>query len=145
MKIQELIVEKSTSISEAPKIPGFLAGVKTGLDKGISSLWSNDSQTNNPKTSDSSKNSLSPQSKLHIDKIKASVMPNITGRSAGVVSVKIETKPDGTIVSSQLIKSSGDADWDNSVLQGIDKTKVLPTDINGRIPSSIKLKIGESI
>ena len=72
-------------------------------------------------------------------------MPNITGRSAGVVSVKIETEPDGTIVSSQLIKSSGDADWDNSVLQGIDKTKVLPTDINGRIPSSIKLKIGESI
>ena len=58
MKIQELIVEKSTSISEAPKIPGFLAGIKTGLDKGISSLWSNDSQTNNPKTSDSSKNSL---------------------------------------------------------------------------------------
>ena len=145
MKIQELIVEKSTSISEAPKVPGFLAGVKTGLNKGVSSLWSKDDVTSNPKTSDSSKNSLSSQSKLHIDKIKASIMPNIIGRSVGVVSVKIETEPNGTIVSSQLIKSSGDSDWDNAVLQGIDKTKVLPTDINGRIPSSIKLKIGESI
>ena len=146
MKIRELIAGKSTGISEAPTGQGFLAGLKTGLEKGVSSLWSNDSSTtSNPKISSPSKNSPSPQSKLHIDKIKASIMPNITGTSVGVVSVKIETEPNGTIVSSQLIKSSGDSDWDNAVLQGIDKTKVLPTDINGRIPSSIKLKIGESI
>ena len=146
MKILELIVEKTTSISEAPTGQGFLAGLKTGLDKGVSSLWSNDSSTtSNPKISSPSKNSPSPQSKLHIDKIKASIMPNITGTSVGVVSVKIETEPDGTIVSSQLIKSSGNSDWDNAVLQGIDKTQKLPTDNIGRMPPSIKINIGESI
>ena len=146
MKILELIVEKTTSISEAPTGQGFLAGLKTGLEKGVSSLWSNDSSTtSNSKISSPSKNSLSPQSKLHIDKIKASIMPNITGTSVGVVSVKIETEPDGTIVSSQLIKSSGNSDWDNAVLQGIDKTQKLPTDNLGRMPPSIKINIGESI
>ena len=146
MKILELIVEKTTSISEAPTGQGFLAGLKTGLEKGVSSLWSNDSSTtSNSKISSPSKNSLSPQSKLHIDKIKASIMPNITGTGVGVVSVKIETEPDGTIVSSQLIKSSGNSDWDNSVLQGIDKTQKLPTDNIGRMPPSIKINIGESI
>lgn len=146
MKIQELIVRKSTGINEAPSGQGFLAGLKTGLDQGVSSLWSNNSSTaSDPKTSDSSKNSPLPQSKLHIDKIKASIMPNITGTGVGVVSVEIQTEPDGTIVSREIIKSSGNSDWDNAVLQGIDKTQKLPTDNIGRMPPSIKINIGESI
>ena len=74
-------------------------------------------------------------------RIRARIKPNITfaddvlGNPAAEVEVRCA--PDGTIVSRKLVKSSGNAGWDNAVLKAIDKTEVLPRDTDGRVPSPI--------
>ena len=52
-------------------------------------------------------------------------------------SVEVRCAPDGTIVGKKLIKSSGNAAWDNAVLKAIDKTEVLPRDTDGRVHSPL--------
>jgi colicin import membrane protein len=73
-------------------------------------------------------------------RVRARVRPNIVfsddvpGNPEAVVNVRLA--PDGTIVSKRLLKSSGHAGWDNAVLRALDKTEVLPRDVDGRVPPS---------
>jgi colicin import membrane protein len=144
MKIRELIAEKSASISEASRGQGFLAGLKRGLANPYDTLnpfsgsKNNDSPSNTKRKEPS--NTTSPSS-AYQEKIKASVMSNVSEQpNAGPVSVQIKSRPDGMILKKQLIRSSGDPDWDNAILQGIDKTEKLPTDIDGRTPTTMVVK-----
>ena len=147
MKIRELIVEKSTTISEAPRRDGFLAGLERGLANPYDTLnpfsgsKNSDSTSNttaNTKRKASSDTKLPSLSSTYTEKIKASVMSNVSEQpNAGPVSVKIKSRPDGTVLAKQLIRSSGDPDWDNAILQAIDKTEKLPTDIDGRTPTTM--------
>ena len=141
MKIRELIVEKSTTISEAPRGQGFLAGLKRGLANPYDTLNPFSSSKNSDSTSNtkSKPSSTTPSlSSSYKEKIKASVMSNASEQpNAGPVSVKIKSRPDGKILAKQLIRSSGDPDWDNAILQAIDKTEKLPTDIDGRTPTTM--------
>ncbi|BCO26908.1 hypothetical protein MIZ03_1794 [Rhodoferax lithotrophicus] len=41
---------------------------------------------------------------------------------------------DGTIISTKLLKSSGNKAWDDAVQKALDKTKVLPRDTDGSVP-----------
>lgn len=70
--------------------------------------------------------------------IQARVRPNIvfTEEMAGNPTARIEVRasPDGTIISSKLLKSSGVPTWDEAVLRAIDKTVILPRDVDGRVP-----------
>ena len=74
-------------------------------------------------------------------RIRGKVKPNIvfteelTSNSAAEVEVRCS--PDGTIVGRKLIKSSGNKAWDEAVLKAIDKTEVLPRDVDGRIFPSL--------
>ena len=72
-------------------------------------------------------------------RVRARVKPNIvfTENIAGnpTAEVEVRTSPDGTIVARKLVKSSGIAAWDDAVLKAIDKTEVLPRDVDGRVPS----------
>jgi colicin import membrane protein len=74
-------------------------------------------------------------------RIKARIKPNIvlTSTVAGNPAATIEVKvaPDGTIVGRKLITSSGSGTWDETVLRAIDKTEVLPKDVDGRVPPTI--------
>lgn len=76
-------------------------------------------------------------------RIRARVKPNIVyveeiaGNPAAEVTVL--TSPDGTIVGRTLVRSSGVASWDEAVLKAIDKTQVLPRDVDGTVPSSLTL------
>ena len=144
MKIRELIVEKSTTISEAPRGQGFLAGLKRGLANPYDTLNPFSSSKNSDSTSNtkSKPSSTTPSlSSSYKEKIKASVMSNASEQpNAGPVSVKIKSRPDGKILAKQLIRSSGDPDWDNAILQAIDKTEKLPTDIDGRTPTTMVMK-----
>ena len=144
MKIRELIVEKSTTISEAPNGQGFLAGLKRGLANPYDTLFKGDNKDDvspNTKRKASSDTKLPSLSSAYTEKIKASVMSNASEQpNAGPVSVKIKSRPDGTILAKQLIRSSGDPDWDNAILQAIDKTEKLPTDIDGRTPTTMVMK-----
>jgi colicin import membrane protein len=50
--------------------------------------------------------------------------------------IQIQTSPDGTIVGTpRLVKSSGNAAWDDAALRAVQKTEVMPRDVDGRVPS----------
>jgi len=74
-------------------------------------------------------------------RIKARIKPNIvfTDDPAGnpLAEVELKLAPDGTIVSQKLIKPSGLKEWDEAVQRAIDRTQVLPRDIDGRVPSTM--------
>ena len=137
MKIRELIVEQSIGISEAPTGQGFLSGLKRGL----TNPWQfggDDTDTVPSNTKRKVSSSTTSISSNYMEKIKASVMPNVAEQpSAGPVSVQLKSRPDGIIISKQITRSSGDPDWDNAILQGIEKTGKLPTDIDGRTPTTM--------
>ena len=76
-------------------------------------------------------------------RIIAKVKPNIvltdsvppTSRAV----VEVRAAPDGTIVGRRLVKSSGNKEWDDAVLRAIDRTEVLPRDVDGRVPSPMEI------
>ena len=76
-------------------------------------------------------------------RIKARVRPNIVfgDQVAGNPTAEVEVRaaPDGTIIGRRLVKSSGISSWDDAVLRAIDKTAVLPRDVDGRVPSTLLL------
>ena len=76
-------------------------------------------------------------------RLKARIRPNIVfaDEVAGNPSAEVEVRAaaDGTILGRKLVKSSGVAAWDNAVLRAIDKTEVLPRDVDGRVPASLLL------
>ncbi|MHB1124220.1 MAG: cell envelope integrity protein TolA [Ramlibacter sp.] len=74
-------------------------------------------------------------------RIRARVKPNIvfTDDIPGNPTAEIEVRmaPDGTITSKRVVKSSGVSSWDAAVLRALDKTEVLPRDIDGRVHSPL--------
>ncbi len=74
-------------------------------------------------------------------RIRARVRPNIvfTDDVAGnpMAEVEVQMAPDGTITSRRLVKSSGLRSWDEAVLRALDRTEVLPRDVDGRVHSPL--------
>lgn len=74
-------------------------------------------------------------------KIRASIKPNVVFVDEVVgnpmAEVEVKTAPEGTIIGSRLLKSSGDKSWDEAVLRAIEKTGKLPRDVDGRVPTSL--------
>lgn len=74
-------------------------------------------------------------------RIRARIKPNIVFADEIIgnptAEVEVRTAPEGTIISRKLLKTSGDKAWDEAVLKAIDKTEVLPRDVDGRIPSPL--------
>jgi len=73
------------------------------------------------------------------DKVRAVVYSNLvfidTIQGSPVAEVEVRTTPDGTITGRRLVKSSGLKAWDEAVLRAIDKTRTMPRDTDGRVPS----------
>lgn len=76
-------------------------------------------------------------------RIKARIRPNIVflDKVTGDPTAEVEVRAaaDGTIVGRKLLKSSGVAAYDEAVLRAIDKTEVLPRDVDGRVPPALLL------
>ena len=76
-------------------------------------------------------------------RIKAYIKPNIVqldsidGNPRAVVEVRCA--PDGTIIGRRLTHSSGNRDWDETVLRAIDRTGKLPRDVDGTIPPTMEI------
>jgi len=74
-------------------------------------------------------------------RIRARIKPNIVFTDEIIgnpqAEVEVRTSPDGTIIGRKLTKPSGDKSWDDAVLKAIDKTEVLPRDVDGRVPPSL--------
>ncbi|MFM1907742.1 MAG: hypothetical protein RLZZ591_1419 [Pseudomonadota bacterium] len=74
-------------------------------------------------------------------RLRARIKPNIvfTDDIPGnpTADVEVRTAPDGTIIGRKLDKSSGNPAWDQAVLKAIDKTEVLPRDVDGTVPPKL--------
>ena len=70
-----------------------------------------------------------------VKKVKPLIVFNpesISGNPAAVIQVSLA--PDGAILSTQLLTSSGNAGWDRAVLLALTRAESLPKDDNGKIP-----------
>lgn len=74
-------------------------------------------------------------------RIKARIRPNIvlidpvSGNPQAEAELRVA--PDGSIVGRRLTQPSGNSAWDEAVLRAIDRTGMLPRDVDGRVPSRI--------
>lgn len=76
-------------------------------------------------------------------RIMARIKPNIVFNDAldgnPIATVEVRLAPDGTIVAKRLVKSSGVKSWDDAVLRAIERTEVLPRDVDGRVPPPFQI------
>ncbi len=76
-------------------------------------------------------------------RVSATVKPNIVfiedTQDNPEALVEVRVAPDGTIVGRKLKKSSGNKAWDDAVLKAIDKTAVLPRDVDGTVPPLLEI------
>ncbi len=74
-------------------------------------------------------------------RIVAAVRPNIVftdnPSDNPTAEVEVRTLPDGTVASRRIVQSSGLPSWDDAVLKALDRTKRLPPDRDGRVPSTL--------
>jgi len=74
-------------------------------------------------------------------RIVAAVRPNIyfidEVASNPRADVEVRCGSDGTIISSRLVKSSGNREWDDAVLRALERTGKLPRDEDGRVPPNM--------
>ena len=95
-----------------------------------------------PTDTGSAQRSAGPSSS-YAGRVKARVKPNILFTddlpSNPTAEVEVRAGPDGTILGRRLVKSSGVKEWDDAVLRAIDRTEVLPRDVDGRVPSPLVL------
>ncbi|MDE2370937.1 MAG: cell envelope integrity protein TolA [Burkholderiales bacterium] len=57
-----------------------------------------------------------------------------------VTRVEVSAAPSGTIIARRVVASSGYKDWDDAVLQAIDKVGRLPPDTDGRVPPKLTIE-----
>jgi colicin import membrane protein len=92
--------------------------------------------TGGPTDTGAALNSSGP-SASYAGRIMARIKPNIVltepvdGNPTATVEVRLA--PDGTIIGSRLLKSSGVKAWDDAVLRAIERTEILPRDVDGRV------------
>ena len=70
-----------------------------------------------------------------VKKVKPLIVFNpesISGNPATVV--KVDLAPDGAILSTSILSSSGNTGWDRAVLLALTRAESLPKDDNGKIP-----------
>jgi colicin import membrane protein len=97
-----------------------------------------------PETSTGSAARDAGPSASYAGRIIARIKPNIyltsdvPGNPLAVVDVRCAS--DGTIVGHTLVKSSGSKDWDEAVMRAVERTGVLPRDVDGRVPSPMRLE-----
>lgn len=76
-------------------------------------------------------------------RVSAIVKPNIVftedPADNPIALVEVRVAPDGTIVGRKLLKSSGNKAWDDAVLKAIDKTALLPRDVDGSVPPLLEI------
>ena len=62
---------------------------------------------------------------------------DVPGNPTTVVEVRLA--PDGTIIGKRVTKASGVRSWDDAVMRALDRTEVLPLDVDGRVHTPMEL------
>ena len=72
--------------------------------------------------------------------VRAAIRPNVvfTEDIVGNPMAKVEVRLtlDGTVISQRLVQSSGNKAWDQAAVNAIIRTRVMPRDVDGRIPDT---------
>jgi TonB family protein len=84
-------------------------------------------------------------SATYLGKLRAKVKPNIVFSDTQLLSVvgnpaaevEVTCSPSGQIIGAKLSVSSGNAAWDQAVLNAVEKTGSLPRDESGNVPNKI--------
>ena len=75
--------------------------------------------------------------------LRAAIRPNVvfTEEIVGnpMATVEVRVNSDGSIISQRLVKSSGNKSWDDAAVNAIIRTRVMPRDVDGRMPDTILL------
>ena len=99
--------------------------------------------TGRPDSTGTAQRSSGP-SDSYAGRVQARVRPHIvfTDDISGNPKAEVEVRmaPDGTITSRRLVKSSGVRSWDEAVLRALDRTEVLPRDVDGRIHTPLTIE-----
>lgn len=72
---------------------------------------------------------------------RAAVIPNVVFIEAfdgnPLAKVEVRLQSDGTIISSRVVQPSGNDNWDKAVLNAVIRTRVMPKDVDGKLPDTI--------
>ena len=102
--------------------------------------WGRPPATGDARATGAAQQSAGP-SASYAGRIKAAIKPKIVFAdeltSNPTAEVEVRAGPDGTILGRRLIKSSNVKEWDDAVLRAIDRTEVLPRDVDGRVPPAL--------
>lgn len=132
-------LEKKKAEQEKAQQERLEAERKKNLDRMMGQLGG----TGAPNSTGTAAQSAGP-SAGYAGRIVARVKPNIvfTDPIAGdpVAVVEVKVAPDGTIIGRRVTKASGQKEWDDAVLRAIDRTEVLPRDVDGRVPPTIEIR-----
>jgi colicin import membrane protein len=114
-----------------------LAELEQARERRLERLMAQAGATGDPSSTGTALRSAGP-SAGYAGRIKARIKPNIvfTENPAGnpIAEVEVKLAPDGTIVSHTLSRPSGSREWDEAVLRAIERTQVLPRDVDGTVP-----------
>ncbi len=75
-------------------------------------------------------------SQAYVAKLVRAIRQNVKVTVNGNPEAEVEVRAaaGGSIIARRLVKTSGNAVWDDAVLRAIDRTASLPRDENGRVP-----------
>ena len=136
---KERLEQEKAAKEKADKEAAKLAALR---DQQIKRMQGMAGATGEPGATGTAARSSGPSSS-YAGRIMARIKPNIvftdTIDGNPVATVEVKLAPDGTIVARKLVKSSGVKSWDDAVLRAIDRTEVLPRDIDGRVPPPFQI------
>jgi len=91
------------------------------------------------------KPSSSSYSQSYLNRVISRIKPNIVIPDSlegnPTSEIELQLSPLGEILSYKILISSGYATWDDAVIKAIEKTEILPKDVDGKTPKKIILKI----
>lgn len=107
---------------------------------------SNDVRKNNLDSMSSQGNNSTPASSSYSNRVKSRILPNVVYSGQNPTSptvVEIRASADGSILSRRVVSSSGNRDFDLAVERAIDRTTILPRDVDGKVPSIVTVEISQ--
>jgi colicin import membrane protein len=120
----------------------YEASLKTARDANLKRIQGLAGASGNESATGTAKQSTGP-SAGYAGRVVARIKPNIVFTedisTNPTAVIEVRCAPDGRITGKKLIKSSGIKAWDEAVMRAIDKTEILPKDIDGTVPSSFEI------
>jgi TonB family protein len=86
-------------------------------------------------------------SALYPERVIRRVRPSIvwTGDTAGLETViAVRCTTNGTLLSAAVLRSSGNAQWDEAALRAVQRSDPMPLDMNGEVPVSFTITLRPS-